>query len=158
MTLGPFRWHDWLLLAVVVALLVGVVTHARPTAITLSQADAGGTYADTTYVIAQINYAAYALAIVVAALLLHVALLRRASPTIAACGAIAIVLLILGLTLTAYPQAVLGRAGMPRHYIDYPDAFHRLWVLSRLGGALSFAAFSTLIGLTLRALHKRRRS
>ena len=160
---GSLRWHDWLLLAVLGAVLggviVGVMTHAWPTtSITLSQAGAGSSYTDTTFVVAQIHYAASALGIVVVALLLHIALLRRASPTIAACGAIAIVLLILGLAVSTYPQAILGHAAIPRRYIDYPDTFSRLLMVSRGGTALSVSALTSLAGLSLRALLIRRRN
>lgn len=57
-----------------------------------------------------------------------------------------------GVNLTFFPQHFLGQAGMPRRYLDYPDAFQGRNVVSSYGSylsALSFVYFFYIVYLTL---------
>jgi len=63
----------------------------------------------------------------------------------------------IGVNLTFFPQHFLGRQGMPRRYIDYPDAF-ALWnKVSSWGALLSFASFLFFIGVVFYTLRAGRR-
>src|SRR5205823_2854273 len=58
-------------------------------------------------------------------------------------GLVAGTLIILGFNATFIPQFLLGNAGMPRRYYEYPAQFHALHVASTAGSTL--LAFGFLI-------------
>ena len=56
-------------------------------------------------------------------------------------------MMFIGSNLTFFPQHFLGRQGMPRRYIEYPEAFAYWNWWSSVGAFLSFASFLLFIGI-----------
>jgi cytochrome c oxidase subunit 1 len=66
-------------------------------------------------------------------------------------------MMFIGANLTFFPQHFLGRQGMPRRYIDYPEAFAYWNWWSSMGAFLSFASFLFFIGIVFYTLFAGRR-
>ncbi len=61
-------------------------------------------------------------------------------------------LMFIGSNITFFPQHFLGRQGMPRRYIDYPEQF-ALWnYISSIGAFISFASFILFFAIVVYTL------
>ncbi|MCK0166301.1 cytochrome c oxidase subunit I [Jannaschia sp. S6380] len=118
------------------------------TGIVLSQAGIDRAYHDTYYVVAHFHYVMSLGAVfgIFAGIYYWIGKMSgRQYPEWA--GKLHFWAFFIGANLTFFPQHFLGRQGMPRRYIDYPDAF-ALWnQVSSWGAFLSFASFLFFIGV-----------
>lgn len=118
------------------------------TGIVLSQAPVDRVYHDTYYVVAHFHYvmslgAVFAL---FAGIYYWIGKMSgRQYPEWA--GKVHFWTMFVGANVTFFPQHFLGRQGMPRRYIDYPEAF-ALWNwVSSIGAFISFASFLFFLGV-----------
>jgi cytochrome c oxidase subunit 1 len=123
------------------------------TGIILSQAAVDRAYHDTYYVVAHFHYVMSLGAVfgIFAAIYYWFGKMSgRQYPELV--GKVHFWMFFIGANLTFFPQHFLGRQGMPRRYIDYPDAF-ALWnYVSSIGAFISFASFLFFIGVVFYAL------
>jgi len=112
------------------------------TGIVLSQAGVDRAYHDTYYVVAHFHYVmslGAVFAIFAGIYFYFPKMTGKSIPEWA--GQLHFWTMFVGSNLTFFPQHFLGRQGMPRRYIDYPEAF-ALWnQVSSYGAFLSFASF-----------------
>jgi cytochrome c oxidase subunit 1 len=112
------------------------------TGIVLSQAAIDRYYHDTYYVVAHFHYvmslgAVYA--IFAGIYFYFPKMTGKMLPEWA--GRVHFVAMFIGSNLTFFPQHFLGRQGMPRRYIDYPEAFAYWNYISSIGAFIAFASF-----------------
>ena len=123
------------------------------TGVVLSQPGLDRAYHDTYYVVAHFHYVmslGAAFAIFAGVYFWIGKMSGRQYPEWA--GKLHFLMFFIGTNLTFFPQHFLGRQGMPRRYIDYPEAFAYWNYLSSWGAFLSFASFVFFIGIVFHTL------
>ena len=118
------------------------------TGVVLSQAAVDRYYHDTYYVVAHFHYVMSLGAVfaIFAGIYFYLPKMSgRMYPEWA--GHLHFWAMFIGANLTFFPQHFLGRQGMPRRYIDYPEAFSYWNYWSSVGAFLSFASFLFFIGV-----------
>jgi cytochrome c oxidase subunit I len=123
------------------------------TGIVLSQAAVDRAYHDTYYVVAHFHYVMSLGAVfgIFAGVYFWIGKMSgRQYPEWA--GKLHFWAMFIGSNLTFFPQHFLGRQGMPRRYIDYPEAFAYWNWFSSIGAFLSFASFVFFIGIVFYTL------
>ncbi len=118
------------------------------TGIVLSQAAIDRAYHDTYYVVAHFHYVmslGAVFAIFAGVYFYMPKLSGRMFPEWA--GNLHFAAMFIGSNLTFFPQHFLGRQGMPRRYIDYPEAFAYWNHLSSIGAFIAFGSFVFFIVL-----------
>ncbi|MGB7316609.1 MAG: cytochrome c oxidase subunit I [Planktotalea sp.] len=123
------------------------------TGIVLSQAAVDRAYHDTYYVVAHFHYVmslGAVFAIFAGIYFYFPKMSGRMYPEWA--GKLHFWAMFIGANLTFFPQHFLGRQGMPRRYIDYPEAFAYWNYVSSWGAFLSFASFVFFIVVILYSL------
>ncbi len=123
------------------------------TGVVLSQPAIDRAYHDTYYVVAHFHYVmslGAAFAIFAGVYFWIGKMSGRQYPEWA--GKLHFAMFFIGTNLTFFPQHFLGRQGMPRRYIDYPEAFAYWNYISSWGAFLSFASFVFFIGIVFYTL------
>lgn len=123
------------------------------TGIVLSQAPVDRAYHDTYYVVAHFHYVMSLGAVfgIFAGVYFWIGKMSgRQYPEWA--GKLHFWMMFIGSNLTFFPQHFLGRQGMPRRYIDYPEAFAYWNWFSSVGAFISFASFVFFIGIVFYTL------
>ena len=128
------------------------------TGIVLSQAGIDRVYHDTYYVVAHFHYVMSLGAVfsIFAGIYFYLPKMSgRMYPEWA--GKLHFWAMFIGANITFFPQHFLGRQGMPRRYIDYPEAFATWNYVSSLGAFLSFISFVFFIGVVFYTLFRGQR-
>ena len=125
------------------------------TGVVLSQAAVDRYYHDTYYVVAHFHYVmslGAVFAIFAGIYFYFPKMTGKMYPEWA--GKLHFWAMFIGSNLTFFPQHFLGRQGMPRRYIDYPEAFAYWNLWSSIGAFLSFASFLFFFGIMYYSLRK----
>ncbi len=128
------------------------------TGVVLSQAGVDRAYHDTYYVVAHFHYVmslGAVFAIFAGCYYWMGKITGRQYPEWA--GKLHFVVFFIGSNLTFFPQHFLGRQGMPRRYIDYPEAFAQWNYWSSIGAFISFASFVFFFGIVFYTLFRGKR-
>ncbi len=123
------------------------------TGIVLSQAGIDRAYHDTYYVVAHFHYVMSLGAVfcIFAGVYYWIGKMSgRQYPEWA--GKLHFWMMFIGANITFFPQHFLGRQGMPRRYIDYPEQFAYWNQISSYGAFLSFASFLLFFGIVFYTL------
>lgn len=123
------------------------------TGIVLSQAGVDRAYHDTYYVVAHFHYVmslGAVFCIFAGIYYWFTKMSGRAYPEWA--GKLHFWMMFIGANITFFPQHFLGRQGMPRRYIDYPEQFAYWNEVSSYGAFLSFASFIFFICIIIYSL------
>ncbi|MFC5739659.1 cytochrome c oxidase subunit I [Sinirhodobacter huangdaonensis] len=118
------------------------------TGVVLSQAPLDRVYHDTYYVVAHFHYVMSLGAVfaIFAGIYFWIGKMSgRQYPEWA--GKLHFWMMFIGSNLIFFPQHFLGRQGMPRRYIDYPEAFATWNKVSSIGAFISFASFLLFFGI-----------
>ena len=123
------------------------------TGIVLSQAGVDRAYHDTYYVVAHFHYVMSLGAVFGIFAGIYFYFPKMTGRTIPEwMGKLHFWAMFIGANLTFFPQHFLGRQGMPRRYIDYPEAFAVWNYWSSIGAFISFASFVFFFGVVIYAL------
>jgi cytochrome c oxidase subunit 1 len=125
------------------------------TGIVLSQAAVDRYYHDTYYVVAHFHYVmslGAVFCIFAGVYFYFPKMTGRMYPEWA--GKLHFWMMFIGANITFFPQHFLGRQGMPRRYIDYPEAYAYWNEWSSWGAFLSFASFLFFFGVIAWSLLK----
>jgi len=128
------------------------------TGVVLSQAAVDRAYHDTYYVVAHFHYVMSLGAVfaIFAGVYYWIGKMTgRQYPEF--WGKVHFWLFFAGANLTFFPQHFLGRQGMPRRYIDYPEQFSLWNEVSSYGAFLSGASFLLFFGIVFYTLFKGQR-
>jgi cytochrome c oxidase subunit 1 len=123
------------------------------TGVVLSQAPLDRVYHDTYYVVAHFHYVMSLGAVfaIFAGIYFWIGKMSgRHYPEWA--GKLHFWAMFIGSNLIFFPQHFLGRQGMPRRYIDYPEAFAYWNWVSSIGAFISFASFVFFLGIVFYTL------
>ncbi|TNC74587.1 cytochrome c oxidase subunit I [Rubellimicrobium roseum] len=127
------------------------------TGIVLSQAAIDRYYHDTYYVVAHFHYVMSLGAVFAIFAGIYFYLPKFTGKMMPEwIGRTHFTLMFIGANLTFFPQHFLGRQGMPRRYIDYPEAFATWNYVSSVGAYIAFASFLFFIGALFYVLLKQK--
>ena len=123
------------------------------TGVVLSQAAVDRAYHDTYYVVAHFHYVMSLGAVFAIFSGIYFYFGKMTGRQYNELGAqIHFWMFFIGANLTFFPQHFLGRQGMPRRYIDYPEGFAYWNKISSYGAFLSFASFILFFGVVIYSL------